>query len=54
MATSTTVNKYQGTHTIDELAILLITSPEHIEQPKEGETVIITTKDAYFWAVLFS
>jgi hypothetical protein len=42
-----------GVLTIDELAVLLITSPAHI-QPKEGQTVIVTTKDAYFWAVVFS
>jgi hypothetical protein len=42
-----------GTLTIDELAVLLITSPAHIE-PKEGQTVIVTTKDAYLWAVFFS
>jgi hypothetical protein len=54
VATSTMVNKNQGTHTLDELAILLITSPKHIEEPREGETVIIATKHSYFWAVLFS
>lgn len=42
-----------GTLTIDELAVLLITSPAHI-QPKEGQTVIVTSKDAYLWAVVFS
>ena len=42
-----------GVLTIDELAVLLITSPAHI-QPKDGQTVIVTTKDAYFWAVIFS
>jgi hypothetical protein len=31
-----------------------MTSPAHIEQEEEGKTVIITTKDAYFWAILFS
>jgi|GEM_PF-6113488 len=54
MATSTRVSEYQSTHTLDETAVLLVTSPAHIEQPEDGETVIITTKDAYFWAVLFS
>lgn len=43
-----------GTLTLDELAVLLITSPAHIRPQREGETVIITTKDAYIWAVFFS
>lgn len=54
MAAVTMVNKYQSVLTLDEYAVLEMTSPAQIEQPKAGETVIITTKDAYFWAVLFS
>jgi len=54
VATSTVINEEQRTLTLDETAVLLMTSPAHLEQPKMGETVIITTKDAYFWAVLFS
>jgi hypothetical protein len=54
LATTTLVRKYQSVLTLDELAVLEMTSPAHIEQAKESETVIITTKDAYCWAVLFS
>jgi hypothetical protein len=32
----------------------LITSPAHIRPEKEGQTVIVTTKEAYYWAPLFS
>lgn len=40
--------------TLDELAILEMTSPSHIEGTEENQPTIITTKDAYLWAVLFS
>jgi hypothetical protein len=49
-----TINKPTSVLTLDELAILEMTSPAHIEQAEESTTVIITTKDAYYWAVLFS
>jgi hypothetical protein len=53
MATATIINRPVGVLTLDELAVLTMTSPDHI-QPEKGETVIITTKDAYLWAVLCS
>jgi hypothetical protein len=54
MATGTATRIDQGVRALDELAILLVTSPSEIPNPPQGETVIITTKDAYHWAVLFS
>jgi hypothetical protein len=54
MATATMANKSESVLTLDELAVLTMTSPDHIPQPNEGETLIITAKDSYLWAVLFS
>jgi hypothetical protein len=54
MAKATSANESESVLTLDEFALLMMTSPGHIPQPKEGETLIITTKDSYLWAVLFS
>jgi hypothetical protein len=54
VATTTLPRTSDGILTLDELAVLTITSPAHMKPEKDGETVIVTTKDAYLWAVLFS
>jgi hypothetical protein len=54
VATTTTLPRTSdGVLTLDELAVLMITSPAHIS-PKAEETVIVTSKDAYLWAIIFS
>jgi hypothetical protein len=55
VATTTTLPRTSdGVLTLDELAVLMTTSPAHIKPEKDGETVIVTTKGAYLWAILFS